>query len=339
VKLKPIPLSMLLCIITFAYSLVACEKNERAQITEHQEVKAISQPIDLNSLCHNLTKEMQSIDNTRTTFALEQINQNLKICLPLMSFKDQKHLINLSTQMYQNFFKVERTAQQQNAFNLHALDMAQHPTIQQSHYQEFSARDQYLLRHKGQAYVEVYDAGDAGLIYRRNPQYLARIFAPYLPKAEKVFIEHLAQQNMQPVVRNHKINVDAKVLAERALFWEHYIEQYPRSTYLKEAHQLFNLYSSLLFLGTRVAPISTTFANEQSIQSDHFSAIENIAQLSNSKLATKARKFINFIHMNTNEKTQMNSGQSSRENLKKHLQIEDVSKSDLSRCLTDAIYQ
>lgn len=336
-KLKPIPLSMLLCIVTFAYSFVTCEKNERAEITGHQEVKAISQPIDLNSLCHNLTKEIQSIDNTRTTFALEQINQNLKICLPLMSFKEQVYLINLSTKMYQNFFKVERTAQQQNTFNLHALDITQYPTTQQSHLKEFSARDQYLLHHKGQAYIEVYDAGEAGLIYRRNPQYLVRIFAPYLPKAEKVFIEHLAQQNMKPIVRNHKINVDANVLAERALFWEYYIKQYPRSVYLKEAHQLFNLYSSLLFLGTRDAPISTTFANEQSIQSDHFITIKNIAQLSNSKLATKARKFINFVHMNTNEKNKMNSSPSSRDNLRKYLQIEYASKSDFYHCLTDAI--
>ena len=91
--------------------------------------------------------------------------------------------------------KVDRTEFQQRAFEQYALEMAQHPTIQQAHFQQLTPRDQYLLKHKNQAYVELLDLGNGNLQYRRSPEYLARIFAPYPPAAEKAFIENLAEQN------------------------------------------------------------------------------------------------------------------------------------------------
>ena len=163
---------------------------------------------------------MQQIDNTRTTFALEQINQDLKVCLPLLPLNEQLNLLNLSTEMYQRFLHVERSATEQAAFDQHAFDLAQHPTIQQSHFENFASRDQYLLKHKGQAYLELYDAGEAQLVYRRSPQYLAIIFAPYMPDAEQNFIERMAKDNMQHSLRDGGLTLDAADLAERALFWE-----------------------------------------------------------------------------------------------------------------------
>ena len=52
---------------------------------------------------------MSEIDAQRTTFALEQINQDLKLCLPLLGFQQQKHLLGLSNKMYHDFLSVERT--------------------------------------------------------------------------------------------------------------------------------------------------------------------------------------------------------------------------------------
>ena len=198
-------------------SLVACQKSAPPPISAEEQHDAPVQ-LDLTHLCENLSKEMQDVDNTRTTFALEQINHDLKICIPLVDLKQQMQLMHLSNQMYNNFLTVKRTSKEQKAFESHALNMAQYPTIQQSHQQEFSLRDQYLLKHKGQAYVELHENDQQALVYRRNPQYLARIFAPYLPQAERVFIENLAQQNMQNLFYNQDITVDANELLERALF-------------------------------------------------------------------------------------------------------------------------
>lgn len=172
---------------------------------------------------------MSQINEQRTTFALEQINQDLKVCLPLMELAEQKHLMQRSTEMYQRFLHVERTEFQQRAFEQYALDMAQHPTIQQSHFEQLTTRDQYLLKHKGQAYVELLDQGNGTLQYRRSPEYLARIFAPYLPVAEKVFIENLAEQNMEPVLVEKRLQLEAANIAARALFWEDYLQTYPKA--------------------------------------------------------------------------------------------------------------
>ena len=45
--------------------------------------------------------QVRKIDNTRTTFALEQINQDLKVCLPLLPLNEQ---LNLPVGIY--FIKV-----------------------------------------------------------------------------------------------------------------------------------------------------------------------------------------------------------------------------------------
>ncbi len=152
--------------------------------------------------------------------------------------------------MYRNFLQVERTAQQQMAFEQFAFDMAQHPTIQQSHFEQLTARDQYLLKHKGQAYVELFDAGEGQLRYRRSPEYLAQIFAPYMEEAEQVFIEKLAEQNAQPALASNKrLAIEPQEIATRAIFWEDYLKQYPESPYKKDAQQLLYQYSQLLFTG------------------------------------------------------------------------------------------
>ncbi len=88
-------------------------------------------------MCENIQHNMQQIDNTRTTFALEQINQDLKVCLPLLPLNEQLNLLNLSTQMYQTLLSVERSAAEQAAFDQHAFDMAQHQAIlHQGHFQK-----------------------------------------------------------------------------------------------------------------------------------------------------------------------------------------------------------
>lgn len=113
--------------------LAACQKPEPVSFQEPAQIEASStQTLDLTDLCQKIDKNMSEIDAQRTTFALEQINQDLKLCLPLLGFQQQKHLLGLSNKMYHDFLSVERTPQQQRAFESYALEMAQHPTIQQS---------------------------------------------------------------------------------------------------------------------------------------------------------------------------------------------------------------
>lgn len=137
--------------------------------------------------------------------------------------------------MYRKFLTVNRNAAQQAAFEHYAFDLSQHPTLQQNHFEQLNLRDQYLLKHTGQAYIEVIDVGDGQLQYRRSPEYLAKIFAPYMPPAEQIFIENLAAQNMQPAFTESRLSIEPHEIVNRALFWEEYLKQYPNSSYRKDA--------------------------------------------------------------------------------------------------------
>ncbi len=208
----PFPSIFKACLLAGSVLLLGgCQQPSDPQIqVEQTETKQTQSPVsDFSLMCQNIEKNMSQINDQRTTFALEQINQDLKVCLPLMELAEQKHLMQRSTEMYQRFLKVDRTEFQQRAFEQYAQEMAQHPTIQHAHFQQLTSRDQYLLKHKGQAYVELLDLGDGTLHYRRSPEYLARIFAPYLPAAEKAFIENLAEQNMEPVLTEKRLQIEA----------------------------------------------------------------------------------------------------------------------------------
>ena len=331
--------------------LLGCQNSDIPPVPEPPKVEtSASEPVDLTQMCENIQHNMQQIDNTRTTFALEQINQDLKVCLPLLPLNEQLNLLTLSTQMYQRFLHVERSAAEQAAFDQHAFDLAQHPTIQQSHFESFALRDQYLLKHKGQAYLELYDAGEAQLVYRRSPQYLAIIFAPYMPDAEQIFIERMAKDNMQHSLRDGGLTLDATDLAERALFWEDYLQRYPKSHFIRDARYLAEVYAMLLFKGTINNPVSQDYVDESSIQPAVLFEIKKLAKLPKSPLAQQARKFLAFIHMSSEQRlTEIAVQPTAREQreygdyalvhaqLNQYLNLKNISIYAKRDCFSDAI--
>ncbi|WP_228145794.1 hypothetical protein [Acinetobacter sp. ANC 5054] len=314
--------------------LTACQQQPEPQpAPEFQNKQTVQkEAVDLSLLCKKLAQNMQEIDDQRTTFALEQINQDLKVCLPLLEAPEQQKLLKLSNQMYKNFLHVERTAQQQLAFEQYAFDMAQHPTIQQNHYEQLTLRDQYLLKHKGQAYVELFDAGEGQLRYRRSPEYLAKIFAPYMDDAEQVFIENLAEQNTQPVLLQKTLTLDPQDIASRALFWEDYLKQYPDSPYKKDAQQLLYQYSQFLFVGTSDSPVSGDYSDRLSIQASSLEEIEKLSKLKQSQLAIHSRQFLKLIEQNT-----VSGNRTAESQLLSTIGIHNPSPSYKKDCFSDAI--
>lgn len=296
-------LKSLSIIVSLSAVLSACQKPETEIIAETKEAPAsqVAQP-DLTLICENLKKEMTEMNAQRTTLAIEQVNQDIRVCLPLMEWSEQKQLIDLSNQMYKQFLTIERTPLQQVAFENYALDKAEYPTIQQNHFEQLNVRDQYLIRHQGQAYIELVDHDPEHILYRRHPQYLAKVFAPYLPEAERVFIEQLAQQNDQPLLQNQKLNINPNEIVERSIFWESYIKNYPNSTYLADAQYLQQTYSALLFKGLDSSPISSQYSDQNDIQTPVWLEIETLARHKNSQLATQANQFIQFVQMSPEER-------------------------------------
>ena len=321
-------------------------------MTQEQPPKQQKQEavIDLTLMCKNLKKNMSEINNQRTTFALEEINQDLKVCLPLLKLNEQKQLLKLSTTMYDNFLEVERTPQQQLAFEQYAFDMAQHPTIQQSHFEQFSLRDQYLIKHQGQAYIELIDQGEGMLAYRRSPQYLAIVFAPYMPEAEKTFITELAQQNMQAPFLDGALTIDPQEIVARALFWENYLQQYPQSSYKLDAEYLLQMYTHFLFKGMNNSPMSESYSDQSTIRSSSLFEIEKLAKLKQSHLAWQAQRFLQFLDLSEQQRQtqipvkltpqQKQSGQSNLLTLKQldqFLGLPELNTRSPRDCFRDAI--
>ena len=326
--------------------LAACQKPEPVSFQEPAQIEASStQTLDLTDLCQKIDKNMSEIDAQRTTFALEQINQDLKLCLPLLGFPQQKHLLGLSNKMYHDFLSVERTPQQQRAFESYALEMAQHPTIQQSLFEQLTIRDQYLIKHQGQSYVELFDAGEGQVHYRRSPEYLAKIFAPYLPVAEQAFIEHLATQNQYPAVIGSQVKIDAKEIADRALYWESYLQQYPKSSYHQDARHLLNLYSTLLFIGLDTQRVYDGYT----VQSNYLEEIERLAALKNSIVTDQARLFLKFVALSPEQRAaqiilpasahaqRLGADQLLQRQLAHFIQLRMVQPDQGKDCLSDAI--
>lgn len=285
--------------------VVACQKPATDIVHESKEEPKTENSVpDLTQICQSLKNEMLAINAQRTTLAIEQVNQDIRMCLPLLKPTEQMELMHQSKKMYQQFLLIDRTSEQQQAFENYALDQSAYPTIQQSKFEQLNLRDQYLLRHKGQAYIELTDETDDKMTYRRSPQYLAKVFAPYLPASEQIFIENLAEQNAQPPFKNNKLNLDPDEIAKRAKFWQEYLVTYPNSTFQHDASFLKNAYSSLLFLGTEGSPISFNFENQNDIDAANWLVIQRLAGSEDGELSVQAKKFIQFVQMTPEQRQQ-----------------------------------
>jgi hypothetical protein len=280
--------------------LVACQPPERPNIAETRAVTDSSKVnIDLNERCAGLNQEMQQVNHERTVLALQQINQDLKLCLPLIATDEQLKLLDLSHYMYDSFLSIQRSPTEQIAFEQYVNTVNTHPTLQQENFAQMNLRDQYLVKHQGQAYIEIVTLADGSTAYRRNPQYLARIFAPYLPEAEQSFIHGLANQNTQTIFAGEKLSIEPSVIAERALFWESYLNNYPKSRYKSDAQYLYQAYSQLLFTGTSEQKVSDNYSGTHNINPQSLAAIKYVSQQTNSHLARQANQFLSFVQRDT----------------------------------------
>ncbi|AOA59549.1 hypothetical protein [Acinetobacter larvae] len=295
-KLKYVLFGMLsLCMV---WMLLACQKAQTVDHIEH-ELNTVSEPKvqDLDALCQELDGEIQNLDHQRGSLALEQINQNLRMCLQVYNFEQQMQVMDAINQMYGRFLQVARSPEEQQALEHYAVEQYLYPTIHAEHYALLNARDRYLIRHQGQFYLELYINAKQEVRYRRQPQYLAKLFAIYLPEAEKQFIQQLAQQNERALIKQQSLLLSPQQLAERAQFWQNYLQTYPNSYFKKDAQYLLQVYQALLFKGTTKSAVSYLYQDLADIQPSSLRVIQALAEQPHGALAEKARKFIHFMHM------------------------------------------
>ena len=286
---------------------VACQKPLDHDNSAEQQMHVAAQAPEekLKQDCHVLQDKMQSMDEQRSNLSLVQVNQQIRSCLILMDFPAQLKLMTLADQMYEHFLKIDRTPEQQEAFNDYFHAQSQFPTLQQSQYERLHPRDRYLLAHKGLADIDLVETADQ-VQYQRNPNYLGRVFAPYFPEAERVFMQELAEQNQQASFQQRAFLLGAEEILRRAQFWDHYLQQYPDSHFIQDARFLAQFYANVLFKGLPHDPVSTLYQGPEDIAPHYLRLIEGLANdKKNSPLTKQAARFLEFINLPEQKKNQL----------------------------------
>ena len=101
---------------------------------------------------------MSEIDAQRKLL-LEQINQDLKADL-YSAFNNKSIYWVYPIKCTMTFYRSKRTPQQQRAFESYAQKWRNIRPFNKSLFEQLTIRDQYLIKHQGQSYVELFDAGE-----------------------------------------------------------------------------------------------------------------------------------------------------------------------------------
>lgn len=297
----------LVCLMS-AVLLIGCNKVPEPS-TDHQtstKIKTDHSQQTKSIQCKSIDETMSKINAQSQINDLKALNQLLKPCLKMASNQQQIQWLHASTMMYKRFLKDseydEKAAKAFEDYGFSILD--QEPTqttekhnIKGDHdlFKKLAPRDQYLIRHQREAYIEMQYVGEGLFEYRRHPHYLLEVFAPYLPRDQRQFIQRMAQDNQEILFNDAAITVSWKELIARALFWEKYIQQYPKSHFISDARRLYDEYSYFVFLGLDNTPVSDEYAPNSWIDEDALKQIKALAQRQESALAAKAHKFLIFI--------------------------------------------
>ncbi|MEN8349435.1 hypothetical protein ABFP31_11190 [Acinetobacter nosocomialis] len=288
-----------------ALLLAGCSKTSEQDQAVSKEQKSTAQKSteQRDSSCLQIMVAMHTINQNSKIEDLNQINEKLKTCVPSLKNDEQLKLINASTAMYQRFLKQEyneKTAKAFEAFGYaileqEPLDAKKTMKTKKKLFDQLGTRDQYLIQHEGQAYIELLYQGEGMFTYRRQPNYLVDVFAKALPADQKEFLTRMAKDNKDIFYDDGALAISWKELTERALFWEKFIQKYPKSYFINDAKLLFNEYRYFIFFGLDNTPVSDEFAPNTWIDKDALQQIRFLSTQNQSSLAKPAQQFLKFI--------------------------------------------
>ena len=145
------------------------------------------------------------------------------------------------------------------------------------------------------AYIELLYQGEGMFTYRRQPNYLVDVFSKALPVDQKEFLTRMAKDNQNIFYNDGALAISWKELTERALFWEKFIQKYPKSHFIGDAKLLFNEYRYFIFFGLDNTPVSDEYAPNTWFDKDALQQIQFLSTQNQSSLAKPAQLFLKFI--------------------------------------------
>ncbi|MEI2558643.1 hypothetical protein [Acinetobacter pittii] len=284
--------------------LAGCNKTSQQDQAVSKEQKTTEQKATQkqDSSCLQIMAATQKINQNSRIEDLNQINEKLKSCVPSLKNDEQLKLIDASTAMYQRFLKQDYTENTGRAFETFGYavleqkqDLKKVIQTQKKLFDQLSPRDQYLLQYEGQAYIELLYQGEGMFTYRRQPNYLVDVFSKALPADQKEFLTRMAKDNQDIFYNDGALAVSWKELTERALFWEKFIQKYPKSHFISDAKRLFNEYRYFIFFGLDNTPVSDEYAPNTWFDKDALQQIRFLSTQNQSSLAKPAQQFLKFI--------------------------------------------
>lgn len=301
-----------LCIMS-SILLLGCQKPTQST-TEHEQTQQQNvKKTTHQDKCKNLDQAMQKVNENTTVEALNNINAQLKQCMNKVKNPQQLKWLNASTKMYQRFLKSDTDEQSATAFGdymysiLENKDNHRTSSIQKGDpvlFKKLGKRDQYLLNHQGQAYIDFQHQGEGIFDYRREPQYGLDIFASTLPKDQQVFITRMAKDNQEVLIGDAALTISWAELVDRALFWENYIKQYPKGYFTADAKELFAEYTDYIFFGLDNTPVSDEYKTGTWFDEDALKEIKALAKRKDTQLSGRAQKFLMFIETPVEQRQQ-----------------------------------
>lgn len=288
-----------------ALLLSGCNKTSQQDQAVSKEQKSTEQkPVSKqNNSCIEIHAAIQKINQNSKIEDLNQINEKLKTCVPSLKNDEQLKLIDASTAMYQRFIKQDYTDKTARAFEAFGYAVLEHKQqdlkkviqTQKKLFDQLSPRDQYLLQHNGEAYIDLLYQGEGMFTYRRQPNYLVDVFSKALTADQKEFLTRMAKDNQDIFYNDGALAVSWKELTERALFWEKFIQKYPKSHFISDAKLLFNEYRYFIFFGLDNTPVSDEYAPNTWFDKDALEQIRFLSTQNQSILAKPAQRFLKFI--------------------------------------------
>lgn len=288
-----------------ALLLSGCNKTSQQDQAVSKEQKSTEQKPESkpDNSCIQINTAIQKINQNSKIEDLNQINEKLKTCVPSLKNDEQLKLIDASTAMYQRFLKqdyTDKTARAFEAFGYTVLEQKQRDPkkviqSQKKLFDQLSPRDQYLLQHNGEAYIDLLYQGEGMFTYRRQPNYLVDVFSKALTTDQKEFLTRMAKDNQDIFYNDGALAVSWKELTERALFWEKFIQKYPKSHFIGDAKLLFNEYRYFIFFGLDNTPVSDEYAPNTWFDKDAIEQIQFLSIQNQSSLAKPAQQFLKFI--------------------------------------------
>ncbi len=298
--MKKIIYCTLSCIV-----LIGChQKNAAAEARADTDAEKTTAPALGSSLnCFTDSKAILNQINQKSTITqLEAANSALKKCTPKLENTQLYQLLDSANNMYQRFLTTTSGEESMEGINAYgyakeypdsATDLGHGDAA--SIKKTLPQRDQYLVDQVGKQYIQFLDVGEGYFLLKQNPQYAVDLFAPYLPRAEAVFIQRMAKDNTDILYSDAAIAISWQQLVERALFWENYIQQYPNSRFVEDAKYLLQEYEYLSFIGSDNSNAFGFSEGRYMVETEEVKpALTWLAKQPNSQVAKKAQLFLDY---------------------------------------------